>query len=156
MVCFSTGFFIGLVVRTINTTQHTFSEVIEAFSISDEKLIHVPLPEESTPLARRVCKSVGMLEDCLCLVVSMLDIRTDVWVMQKYRVRESWTKKITISQSAITKSCYPKLIWARNDDSSHRSSLSAANVTWVKLTWEPKFLLVSKVEFLKGIHVFHS
>ncbi|XP_026377710.1 F-box/kelch-repeat protein At3g06240-like [Papaver somniferum] len=100
---------------TSTVTRNTSSDVIIAFSISNEELIHVPLPEGITPLAPEATKSMGLWEDCLCLVDNNVDIRTDVWVMQNYGVRESWTKKITISHTVVTKYCYPELIWSHKD-----------------------------------------
>lgn len=37
--------------------------------------------------------TVGVLEGCLCLLAKVDKVGVEVWVMQDYGVRESWTKR---------------------------------------------------------------
>lgn len=65
--------------------------VIVAFSLADERFIEVPLPELSNDvniMCNKYCKLVALGEK-LCL---FLEVKGEVWLMNEYRVRESWIK----------------------------------------------------------------
>lgn len=87
------------------TTQGSFSEAIVCFDINSERPGGVPLPKEIIkPLQHSdAYREVGMLGVCLCIMFSLEGIRTDVWVMQDYGVRESWAKVFTTAQLRMTR-----------------------------------------------------
>ncbi|XP_026451632.1 F-box protein CPR1-like [Papaver somniferum] len=70
---------------------------IVAFDISNEKFRILPFPEDVMLRPNNRCK-LRVLGDSLCLVCLVPGLPVDVWVMQNYGVRESWTKKFTSTQ----------------------------------------------------------
>ncbi|XP_026407650.1 F-box protein CPR1-like [Papaver somniferum] len=73
---------------------------ILCFDISNAIMLSIPLPEIISPSIAspgEVHKSVGVLGDRIC--VALWDsVRLDVWVMQEYRVKESWINLFTTSR----------------------------------------------------------
>ncbi|XP_026429333.1 F-box/kelch-repeat protein At3g06240-like [Papaver somniferum] len=53
--------------------------------------------------------NVGVLGGCLCVLHKTFD-QVDVWVMQEYGVKESWTKRFTITQDSIIETSALRLI----------------------------------------------
>ncbi|XP_026409930.1 F-box/kelch-repeat protein At3g06240-like [Papaver somniferum] len=88
----------------VTTVQEGSSEVIVAFDVSRERLIHLPFPDGITAPPQELGNDdrytiVGGLGDCLCLsVVTFLWI--DIWVMREYGVQESWIKQFTFEYGA--------------------------------------------------------
>ncbi|XP_026423730.1 F-box protein CPR1-like [Papaver somniferum] len=73
---------------------------ILCFDISNEIMLSIPLPEIIRPSIAspgEVHKSVGVLGDNIC-VVFWDSVRLNVWVMQEYRVKESWINLFTTSR----------------------------------------------------------
>ncbi|XP_026409928.1 F-box protein CPR1-like [Papaver somniferum] len=91
------------------TNKKTAPDVIISFDVSKEILIHVPFPKET--MQRPICKDVGVLADCLCLYLGN-DVRTEVWVMMDYGVRDTWTKRFTFTQDSFPGYVYPNPIWS--------------------------------------------
>ncbi|XP_026378851.1 F-box/kelch-repeat protein At3g06240-like [Papaver somniferum] len=95
-------------------------KVLVSFDIANERFVEVPLPKErltypEEPLEdAKYEKHVAELGGCLCLVFHVFGVRVDVWVMQEYGVRESWTKSFTITevQETITKTFNLRLKWS--------------------------------------------
>ncbi|XP_026416030.1 F-box/kelch-repeat protein At3g06240-like [Papaver somniferum] len=85
----------------------TREKTIISFDINTEKFIGLPLPEETMTYPEEIF-DVQVLGDSLCLTSGVRDVRVDVWVMQNYGVRESWTKQFTISQKRMTEE--PRLL----------------------------------------------
>lgn len=54
----------------------------------------------------------GVLEGCLYVIVDFFNVHSEVWVMQNYGVRESWTKRYTISNERILNAYLPSLVWS--------------------------------------------
>ncbi|XP_026379944.1 F-box protein CPR1-like [Papaver somniferum] len=96
------------------TTVGTSTKLIVCFDINSEILMDIPFPEETIlPLQNCITRrEVGMFGNCLCVVFSIIEIRTDIWVMQDYGVRESWTKVFTTTQQTITRDPFFKPIWS--------------------------------------------
>ncbi|XP_026423592.1 F-box protein At3g07870-like [Papaver somniferum] len=46
--------------------------------------------------------SVAALGGCICILHKTYGVKVDVWVMQEYGVKESWTKRFTITLKSIT------------------------------------------------------
>ena len=46
---------------------------------------------------------LSILRDCLCICYSYSN-KTDIWLIKKYQVEESWTKEYTLSTSDISRS----------------------------------------------------
>ncbi|KAL6536574.1 hypothetical protein OROGR_001818 [Orobanche gracilis] len=40
--------------------------------------------------------SLGVLRGCLCVICNYENVRSDVWVLKEYGIKESWTKLVTI------------------------------------------------------------
>ncbi|XP_026443429.1 F-box/kelch-repeat protein At3g06240-like [Papaver somniferum] len=79
----------------------THEETIICFDINSEKFMDLPFPE-GTMTSPEQSLDVQVLGDSLCLVSIVGKVRVDVWVMQNYGVRESWTKELTITHEIIT------------------------------------------------------
>ncbi|XP_026379932.1 F-box/kelch-repeat protein At3g23880-like [Papaver somniferum] len=87
-----------------STSKQDIYHGILTFDISNEKLMDVPLPEKCIlhpeDSKTELHKTIGVLGDCLSLV--LVDVKTvEIWVMQDYGVRESWTKLFTTTQEPI-------------------------------------------------------
>ncbi|XP_026377520.1 F-box/kelch-repeat protein At3g23880-like [Papaver somniferum] len=89
-------------------------EVLVSFDITNERFVEVSLPEErlTYPEDFKCDKKLGELGGCLCLLFHVFCVRVDVWVMQEYGVRESWTKSFTINGDTVTRSLYLSLEWS--------------------------------------------
>ncbi|KAI3955572.1 hypothetical protein MKX01_034894 [Papaver californicum] len=92
-------------------------KVLVSFDIANERFVEVLLPKErltypEEPLEDvKYVKNVGELGGRLCLLFHIFGVRVDVWVMQEYGVRESWSKSFTITEETITKTFYLRLKW---------------------------------------------
>ncbi|XP_026434338.1 F-box/kelch-repeat protein At3g06240-like [Papaver somniferum] len=86
--------------------------VIVSLNISDERFEVIQLPNE--PLeSKHLFTNVGVLEGCLCVLASVPEICYNVWVMQEYGIRESWTKRYVITHDRILKhDCFLSLLWS--------------------------------------------
>ncbi|XP_026409922.1 F-box/kelch-repeat protein At3g23880-like [Papaver somniferum] len=74
---------------------------ILSFDTSNEKLTDVTLPEDSN--VEMSHKTIGTLGGCLSLfLVNEKWIQAEIWVMQDYGVRKSWTKLFTTVQKQTT------------------------------------------------------
>ncbi|XP_026379935.1 F-box/kelch-repeat protein At3g06240-like [Papaver somniferum] len=109
-VAFGGVFLNGALHWVSNLWKHDNPNNIVSFDISNEKLMDVQLPEKSIMYPEdsntRLFKKVGVLGDCLSLVlVDTKLVQAEVWVMQEYGARESWTKQFTTTQTPITR--YP-------------------------------------------------
>ncbi|XP_026377524.1 F-box/kelch-repeat protein At3g06240-like [Papaver somniferum] len=93
-------------------------KVLVSFDISSERFVELSLPKERLTYPEETLedakydKNVGELGGCLCLLFHVFGVRVDVWVMQEYGVRQSWTKTFTINGGAITKAFYLSLKWS--------------------------------------------
>ncbi|XP_026444005.1 F-box protein CPR1-like [Papaver somniferum] len=81
-------------------------EAIIYFDLSDEIFKEVAVLEGPMLHDGEVADSeyennnVGVLGGCLCVLHKTFD-RVDVWVMQEYGVKESWTKRFTTTEDSI-------------------------------------------------------
>ncbi|XP_026460036.1 F-box/kelch-repeat protein At3g06240-like [Papaver somniferum] len=82
------------------------SNVIVSFDVTSETFVEFVYPEEHRLAQQGKYDFVGLLEDRLCLIVFHGIVRrngiwvmpyTDIWVMQYYGVRESWTKQFSLT-----------------------------------------------------------
>ncbi|XP_026426050.1 F-box/kelch-repeat protein At3g06240-like [Papaver somniferum] len=78
----------------------TRKETIICFDINSEKFMDLQLPEETMTCPEEKF-NIHVLGDSLCLICGVRNVRVDVWVMQNYGVRESWTKQFIITQKEI-------------------------------------------------------
>ncbi|XP_026377721.1 F-box/kelch-repeat protein At3g23880-like [Papaver somniferum] len=103
-VAFCCAFLNGALHWTRSIPLEDTSNCIVSFNISNKKLMDVPLPEKSI-IDPEDSNRVGVLGDCLSLVLvhKSLDRAAEVWTVQDYGVRESWTKLFTTTQKPITK-----------------------------------------------------
>ncbi|XP_026377730.1 F-box/kelch-repeat protein At3g06240-like [Papaver somniferum] len=105
------GIFLNGSLHWINNYPRSLgtSNYIISFDIGNEKLIDVPLPEKSIVHPEpednnpEPYMKVGALEGFLSLfLVDEKKVRAEVWVMQDYGVRQSWTKLFTTTQETFT------------------------------------------------------
>ncbi|XP_026430869.1 F-box/kelch-repeat protein At3g06240-like [Papaver somniferum] len=94
------------------------STVLVCFDIVNERFEEVampeaPMPYQEEPLERDMFQiNVEVLGGCICLVFHIFNVRVDVWIMQDYGVRESWTKSFSINQASIISSRDLYLLWS--------------------------------------------
>ncbi|XP_026417431.1 F-box/kelch-repeat protein At3g06240-like [Papaver somniferum] len=81
--------------------------VLVSLDISNEIFKEVELPKEPSE-NDLVFRNLGVLKGCLCLFVVDVGVCVEVWVMQNYGVRESWTKRYIVSD----KTKYLRLTWS--------------------------------------------
>ncbi|CAI9765276.1 unnamed protein product [Fraxinus pennsylvanica] len=80
------------------TTSHKPSELISSFDLETEQFRLLPPPPHfSLHYVKNVSWiNIGVLRECLCLCYIYEDAQFEAWVMKKYGVKESWTKKFSI------------------------------------------------------------
>ncbi|XP_026427870.1 F-box/kelch-repeat protein At3g06240-like [Papaver somniferum] len=90
------------------------SEVVVCLDMGDQIFKAIPLPNETLVNKNHIRKfmTVGVLEGCLCVVASVTNLHSEVWVMQDYGVRESWTKRYMINDERIVYDDSPHLMWS--------------------------------------------
>ncbi|XP_026380887.1 F-box protein CPR1-like [Papaver somniferum] len=73
---------------------------IISMEINNEKFKELQQPKDPSETN---CVDLGVLEGCLCLCVLVNDVQdyVQVWVMQEYGVRESWTQCYVITHEKI-------------------------------------------------------
>ncbi|XP_026397152.1 F-box protein CPR1-like [Papaver somniferum] len=81
--------------------------VVVSMNISNEKFKEMELPQEIRENDQSF--NLGVLEGCLCSPVRDVDRNLELWVMQDYGVRESWTKRYTVKN---IKGPYWRPIWS--------------------------------------------
>ncbi|XP_026404913.1 F-box/kelch-repeat protein At3g23880-like [Papaver somniferum] len=101
----------------ISVVQELSYDVIVCFDISNERLIEIQFPEGiMTPQVGGEQESyhinLGVLGDRLCLAVGDVGVEIEMWVMQKYGERRSWTKQFTTTQLSMTQYSFIKPIWS--------------------------------------------
>ncbi|XP_026377626.1 F-box/kelch-repeat protein At3g06240-like [Papaver somniferum] len=90
------------------------SETFKDLAVIEGPLLH--LPDGDTDVdATQENNSLGVLGGCLCLLFKLYDIRLDVWIMQTYGVKESWTKRFSITQENIANNPGLTLMWDFNN-----------------------------------------
>ncbi|KAI8000265.1 F-box protein CPR1 [Camellia lanceoleosa] len=77
------------------------ANLVAAFDLTDEKYRLVPQPEFSD---KDFHMNVGELDGCLCILCNYVQVRIDMWVMNNYGVKESWTKLFSIAQPQVIRS----------------------------------------------------
>ncbi|XP_026384011.1 F-box protein CPR1-like [Papaver somniferum] len=85
----------------LNKPGNATRNVIVSFSTCDEGFGNLALPEAVQK--KNVTKELGKLDGSLCLLVeseSRID-GADLWVMQKYGVKQSWNKLFTTTEENI-------------------------------------------------------
>ncbi|KAJ8770445.1 hypothetical protein K2173_017936 [Erythroxylum novogranatense] len=75
---------IANIVVSLNLATLDYSEVLQ--------------PE---PVGTNFDINLGVLSDCLCLMANFRREHTDVWVMNKYSVKEPWTKLFSVAQHEV-------------------------------------------------------
>ncbi|XP_059643589.1 F-box protein CPR1-like isoform X2 [Cornus florida] len=74
---------------------------IAAFDLGVEEYRLVPLPEL---LDKNVHMNVNDFGGCLTLLCNYFAVRVEVWVMEEYGVKESWTKLFSVTQPSMIRS----------------------------------------------------
>lgn len=70
------------------------TDLIVAFNLTNETFREVPLPE---CVGERFRIELGVLDQCLCMIVRYEDVRADLWVMRDYRMKASWAKLFSVT-----------------------------------------------------------
>ncbi|XP_026379848.1 F-box/kelch-repeat protein At3g06240-like [Papaver somniferum] len=85
-----------------------------SLDISDENFKEMQIPKELACNNANQYLFLGVLEWCLCLLVSLhVDGQFEVRVMLEYGVRESWTKRYVIGhESLIHKQFFFRIVWS--------------------------------------------
>ncbi|XP_026443983.1 F-box protein CPR1-like [Papaver somniferum] len=88
--------------------------VILSLDISDENFKEMQIPKELSRNAANQYLFLGVLEGCLCLLVSLdVDGQFEVRKMLNYGVRETWTKCYVIAHdSLISKQFCFRIVWS--------------------------------------------
>ncbi|PIN07849.1 hypothetical protein CDL12_19582 [Handroanthus impetiginosus] len=98
----------------VDEPDHKHVGKIMAFSLEDEKHYEVMIPPGVR--VRGVDLSLDVIGGCLSVVCTQRS-RVVIWVMKEYRVKESWTKLLSISPPAIERDDFVKpLVYSREDD----------------------------------------
>ncbi|XP_026445709.1 F-box protein CPR1-like [Papaver somniferum] len=96
--------------------------VLLSLDISNESFNEMQLPDELEEKNDDLCMVLGVLEGCLCALVSSYvndaKIGFEVWAMLDFGVQESWVKRYVIGhESIISDSNYIRLMWtSKNGD----------------------------------------
>ncbi|KAI4330934.1 hypothetical protein MLD38_029170 [Melastoma candidum] len=70
------------------------------FALKDEAFVRTQLlPEGLT--ASPTWLGLGVVEDCLCICVQLIDHSCEVWIMKEYGVRSSWTRLLKSNDSSF-------------------------------------------------------
>ncbi|OVA09253.1 F-box domain [Macleaya cordata] len=91
------------VLHWCQCSSETSTNVILSFDIADEQFREVPRPVFGEGPAR--IRNLGVLRGCLSMLVERQKMSLgsvyEVWVMEDYGLKESWTKKINFSSSIL-------------------------------------------------------
>ncbi|XP_026377778.1 F-box protein CPR1-like [Papaver somniferum] len=96
----------GVLHWQLATVTGKISKSIVAFDISNEKFTNLPFPQEIILRPAHSSCHLGVLGASLCIICGVPNVQVDVWVMQNYGVKESWTKLFTTTQEKSI--AYPK------------------------------------------------
>ncbi|XP_026432291.1 F-box/kelch-repeat protein At3g06240-like [Papaver somniferum] len=85
----------------------SYEDFIVSFDFCEERFKQMHLPKAFQDIStyyRPLC-TVGVLEDCLCVVscVRYTCFELEIWVMQDYGVQECWTKRFVIRQEDLSR-----------------------------------------------------
>ncbi|XP_026410024.1 F-box/kelch-repeat protein At3g06240-like [Papaver somniferum] len=72
------------------------SKVLLSFDIADERFLEISQPDEKWE--KFDYKFVGVVGERLCMLCSVSKVGFEVWVMNDYGIKESWTKLFQIDQ----------------------------------------------------------
>uniref|UniRef100_A0A2P2L6E8 F-box protein interaction domain protein n=1 Tax=Rhizophora mucronata TaxID=61149 RepID=A0A2P2L6E8_RHIMU len=78
--------------------RHRSSEMLCSFDLDSEKFVPIPVPShmDADFIKKTSWINVGTLDNCLCLSYAFEGVSFEVWVMNEYGLKESWTKKFAI------------------------------------------------------------
>ncbi|XP_059645935.1 F-box protein CPR1-like [Cornus florida] len=77
------------------------ANLIAAFDLGVEEYRLVPLPELLDQNVHMNLKDFG---GCLSLLCNYFEVRVEIWVMEEYGVKESWTKLFSVTQPSMIRS----------------------------------------------------
>ncbi|XP_031277858.1 F-box protein CPR1-like [Pistacia vera] len=72
--------------------------VVVALDLAAEDYKEVALPEFGS---KNFNLDVGALGGCLCVVANFSNVRSDVWVMKEYGVKDSWDKLLSVTREQM-------------------------------------------------------
>ncbi|KAK4783723.1 hypothetical protein SAY86_018091 [Trapa natans] len=94
------GVFVNMALHWIMTPELTLDSpnYIVGFNLESEDFSVIPQPE----ILDQSCEiDVAVLDCCLCMVASYKDTGVDVWIMNNYGKKDSWSKLFSILQSDV-------------------------------------------------------
>ncbi|XP_026429251.1 F-box/kelch-repeat protein At3g06240-like [Papaver somniferum] len=110
--------FCGALHWLMRTFGRDSTHVLVCFDIVNKRFEEVALPETPMPYPEEPLEAdmldlgIGVLGGCICLIYRFFGVGVDVWMMQEYGVRKSWTKSFSITHESITSSIYLELMWS--------------------------------------------
>ncbi|CAJ2641525.1 unnamed protein product [Trifolium pratense] len=105
------GVFVGGTVTWLayEVSNRNISYVIVSLDLKTESYQKIPQPD-----LKKDHWTLGMFRDCLCIFASN-KMLLDVWIMQEYGIKESWTKLYNVPYVG-TQCTYPRTGYISDDD----------------------------------------
>jgi F-box interacting protein len=107
------GVFVENSLHWVVTRNRSQPCLIVAFNLTQEVFNEVPLPEiQRADDVKGIQIDVSLLGECLCMTVNHVSVKhymqhhiakVEVWVMEKYGLRDSWCKLFTFEDSCFNK-----------------------------------------------------
>nr|DAD20306.1 TPA_asm: hypothetical protein HUJ06_021769 [Nelumbo nucifera] len=88
-------------IWTVLDSDSKASNLVFSFDLRDEEYRVVPLPSFPDDSFRM---NVRVLRGRLCILCNYYKFRVDIWVMNEYGVKESWSRQFSIAQPSVIRS----------------------------------------------------
>ncbi|XP_022740748.1 F-box/kelch-repeat protein At3g06240-like [Durio zibethinus] len=118
------------------------NEVILSFNMGDEEFQRISMPDFLYIDDNSICKSLLVWNGCLALIVypgKGIEKSFQIYVMEKYGVKESWTRKLTIGP--LTGVEMPFMFW-KNDGEILMEGIDGQAVSYNFITKEIRNLQI--------------
>lgn len=91
----NSGEFVDGAVHWLGSSESQPLAIIVSFNLKSGKYSEVQQPAFDVISGTECSLMLGTLGDCLCILCNYKENRTDLWIMEEYNVRKSWTKLFT-------------------------------------------------------------
>ena len=118
------------------------NEVILSFNMGEEEFQVIPMPDFLSIYDNSICRSLLVWNGCLALIIypgNGIEKSFQICVMEKYGVKESWIRKLTIGP--LTGVEMPLMFW-KNDGEILMERIDGQAVSYNLITKEIKNLQV--------------